>query len=169
MDRYGEQKELLLTEMARLHNRNQLSKEVGPDYFEPGMMEYLEQSDGVFDENTGILMIRFEAKGTRYDGRTEQIEKVKPGDIIRIERDPDNEFNRNNFSLLTTKGKNVGNMPAELCNAIAPLYDNGTLSIEKALVSYVEPISKRSRHAKQAILFVEMQAKLTMPADEMRV
>ena len=63
--------------------------------------------------------------------------------------------------LFTEKGKDVGNMPAELCNAIAPLYDDGILVIEGASVSFVEPISKRNRHAKQAVLFVEMHAHLT--------
>ena len=28
----------LLTEIEKLHKRNELSKTVGPDYFEPGMM-----------------------------------------------------------------------------------------------------------------------------------
>ena len=51
-------------------------------------------------------------------------------------------------------------MSAELCNVIAPLYDMGELTIEKAVVSFVEPISRRSRHAKQAILFVELRAKI---------
>ena len=58
------------------------------------------------------------------------------------------------------KGKNLGNMPAQLCNAIAPLFDNGALLFIESSVSYVEPISKRSRHAKQAILFVELKMKL---------
>ena len=57
-------------------------------------------------------------------------------------------------------GRNVGNMPAELCNVIAPLFDEGTLRIERAAVSFVEPISRRSRHAKQAILFVEMRCSI---------
>ena len=51
-------------------------------------------------------------------------------------------------------------MPAELCNAIAPLYDDRHLEFLGASVSYVEPISKRSRHAKQAMLFVELRMKL---------
>ena len=163
MSLFEERKELLLTEMAKLHARHELSKDMGPDFFEPGMMEYPEQSDGSWDEATGELVLRFESKGTRYDGRTEQIEKVKVGDVIRITRDPENAFNPNNFLLFTEKGKDVGNMPAELCNAVAPLYDAGNLVIEKASASFVDPISKRSRHAKQAILFVEMHAKLTAP------
>lgn len=167
MNSFEEQKEILLTEMAKLHARHELSKDMGPDFFEPGMMEYPEQSDGSWDESTGELVLRFESKGTRYDGRTEQIEKVKTGDVIRITRDPENAFNPNNFLLFTEKGKDVGNMPAELCNAVAPLYDAGNLVIENASASFVDPISKRSRHAKQAILFVEMHAKLTAPeADE---
>ena len=124
------------------------------------MMEYLEQSEGIYDEKTGEILLRFEAKGTRYDGRTEQIEKVKAGDMIRVVREQENLFNPNNFRLLTKKNQDVGNMPAELCNVIAPLYDMGELTIEKAVVSFVEPISRRSRHAKQAILFVELRAKI---------
>ena len=160
MNSCEEQKFLLLVEMEKLHSRHELSKNMGPDFFEPGMMEYPEQSDGAWDEDTGHLMLRFESKGTRYDGRTEQIEKVKVGDMIRITRDKENAFNPNNFLLLTEKGKDVGNMPAEICNAVAPLYDAGSLVIENAKVSFVEPISARSRHAKQAILFVEMNAKI---------
>ena len=41
-------------------------------------------------------------------------------------------------------------------------YDEGTLIFEGASVSFVEPISKRSRHAKQAVLFVELRAKVQM-------
>lgn len=153
-------KENLLKEIEKLHHRYELSKTVTPDFFEPGMMEYLDKSEGIFDEATGEILLRFEAKGTRYDGRTEQIEKLKVGDTIKVERDKGNNYNPNNFMLLTVKGNNVGNMPAELCNAIAPLYDNGYLVFNQCLASFVEPISKRSRYAKQAVLFVELKCKL---------
>lgn len=166
MNSFEVQKEILLTEMSKLHARYELSKTMGPDFFEPGMMEYPEQSNGSWDETSRELILRFESKGTRYDGRTEQIEKVKTGDVIRITRDPENPYNPNNFRLFTEKGKDVGNMPAELCNAVAPLYDEGKLVINRATVSFVDPISKRSRHAKQAILFVEMHAKLIAPKNE---
>lgn len=156
MEELNMQKHNFLKEIEKLHNRNILSQEIGEDYFEPGMMEYLEQSDGIYEEVTGRVVIKFEAKGTRYDGRTEQIEKVKQGDEIQVLREECNPFNSNNYMLLTKKGKNVGNMPAELCNVIAPLHDGGNLIFEHAKVSFVEPISKRSRYAKQAILFVEL-------------
>ena len=159
MNGIQEQWGALLREMEKLHRRNELSKTVGPDYYDPGMMEYLDQSDGTYDETTGELVLRFESKGTRYDGRTEQIEKVRPGDGIQVVREPENPFNHNNFHLLTKKGHSVGNMPAELCNAIAPLYDSGDLIFLGAAVSFVEPISKRSRHAKQAMLFVELRCR----------
>ena len=47
------QKEKLLQEVKRLHDRYVLSSQLGPDTFEPGMMEYLDQSDGVIDFETG--------------------------------------------------------------------------------------------------------------------
>ena len=121
MNSYEERKELLLVEMAKLHSRHELAQEMGPDYFEPGVMEYPGQFDGAWDEKTGEVTLRFEARGTRYSGRTEQIEKIHVGDGIQITRDPENEYNHNNFLLLTEKGKDVGNMPAELCNVVAPL------------------------------------------------
>ena len=79
-------------------------------------------------------------------------------DTVQIVRDPNNPFNANNFVILTKKGKKLGNMPAQLCNAIAPLFDAGDLVFQNAEVSFVEPISKRSRHAKQAMLFIELKA-----------
>ena len=151
----------LTTEIEKLHKKHELSKSITPDYFEPGMMEYLEQSEGLYDPSTGEILIRFEAKGTRYEGRTEQIEKVSLKDTVQIIRDPDNPFNANNFVILTKNGKNLGNMPAQLCNAIAPLFDVGDLVFQNAEVNFVEPISKRSRHAKQAIAFVELRMMLT--------
>lgn len=160
MSTFQEQKENLFREIQKLHERNELANHVSLDYYEPGMMEYLEQSEGLYNEVTGDILLRFEARGTRYDGRTEQIEKVKLGAEIQVVREKTNPFNPNNYMLLTKRGRNVGNMPAELCNAIAPLYDEGCLVFEEAKVSFVEPISKRSRYAKQAILFVELKCKL---------
>ena len=157
-----EQLENLYTEIKKLSDRYELSKTVSVDYYEPGMMEYLDKSFGSYNETTGEFVIRFESKGARYDGRTEQIEKVQIGDSVQIVRDKANEFNSNNFMILTMKEKNVGNMPAELCNAIAPLFDENRILFHKASVSYVEPISTRSRHAKQAILFVELSGRIEL-------
>lgn len=156
-DTLREQKENLLLELAKLHHRRELSKTVGADYFEPGMMEYLEQSEGLYDPEAGTVLIRFEVKGTRYEGRTEQIERVRLGDPVQIQREKENPYNANNFMILTNKGKNLGNVPAQLCNVMTPLYDSGNLTIKRAEVSFVEPISQRSRHAKQAVLFVELE------------
>ena len=155
-----EQQERLRTEMQKLRERYELSRTVGPDYFEPGMMEYLDQSYGSFEESTGKMLLRFEVRGTRYEGRTERIERVQTGDTLRILRDPDNRYNPNNFMIYSSQGHDLGNMPATLCDALAPLYDAGVVVLQYARVSYVEPISRRSRHAKQAILFAELMLQL---------
>ena len=151
---------LLINELEKLHHRLELSQTVTPEYFEPGMMEYLDKSDGTYDPQTGGIMLRFEAKGTRYDGRTEIIEKMKSGDTITVLRDRENPYNSNNFTMVNGRGSNVGNMPMELCNAIAPLYDSGMLVFENAFASFVDPITQRTRHAKQAMLFVELHCRL---------
>ena len=156
-----EQEDNLLIEVEKLHKRQLLAGTIEPSYYEPGLMEYLDKSDGNYDKMTGELVLRFESRGTRYDDRTEQIEKLKLGDEVRVACDEENPFNDNNFLLLSGKGICIGCMPAELCNVIAPLYDEGTLIFEGANISFVEPISKRSRHAKQAVLFVELRAKVS--------
>lgn len=155
----------LLEQINKLHTRHELYGKTPPDYFEPGMMEYLDKSDGIYNAETGDVILHFESKGTRYEGRTEQIEKVRVGDQIYVVRDPENPFNHNNFRLLTAKEADVGNMPAELCNAIAPLYDNCDIVFIEASVSYVEPISKRNRHAKQATLYVMLKARMLEEKD----
>ena len=154
------EKELLINEINKLEEKHRLSETAGPEYFDPGNMEYLDQYLGVYDADTGSFLIRFESKGTRYNGRTEQIEKVKAEDPLEIRRDPENQFNSNNFLIFTERGYDVGNMPAELCNVIAPLYDSGELTIDSVKASFVDPISKRSRYAKQAVLFVEVEGKV---------
>jgi hypothetical protein len=146
----------LLREAEKLRLRHEFAKTVEPNWYEPGQMEYLGQSDSKWEQETGLLTLHFESRGTRYDGRSELIERLKVGDPITVRRDPQNPYNPNNFVLLTKRGEDVGYMPAELCNAVAPLYDAGLLRFDRAAISYVEPLSKRSRHARQAVLFVEL-------------
>ena len=120
----------LLDEVKKIREKYELSLTVKPDYYEPGFMEYLDQFDGRYDKESGTIYIKSEVMGTRYEGRTELIESVKLGDKINIIRDAENAFNRNNLLLLTESNKNVGTLSADLCNAIAPLYDNGYLSFK---------------------------------------
>lgn len=113
-------------------------------------------NDGFLDFKHEDLVIDFEAAGTMYDGRTENIEDVKAGDPIQVVRDPENTYNPNNFRLLTEQGKDVGNMPAEICNAMACHFDHGRLFFTDVKASYVEPLSKRGKSAKKGILFIEL-------------
>ena len=62
--------------------------------------------------------------------------------------------------ILNKKDQNIGNMPAELCNVIAPLYDKGCITFTSSVASFVEPVTKRSRHARQGVLFVELKAEV---------
>lgn len=151
-----ERMQALISEMEKLQQRYELSNNVGPDYFEPGMMEYLDKSYGEYNDQTKEMILRIESRGTRYEGRTARIESVKLGDRIVITRDKENPFNSNNFIIMDEKGRNLGNVAATICNALAPLYDAGNAVITGSFVSFVEPISKRSRYAKQGVLYVEV-------------
>lgn len=149
-------KQDLLIEINKLAHKFELSSTVPDDYFEPGMMENLDQYYGSYDEASQKIVIKTEVKGLRYEGRTPRLEKLSAGDSVMVVREEDNTYNSNNFMVNTTDGKSLGNMPAELCNVIAPLYDMGCLTIDDTTVSYLEKIQERSRYAKQGVLFIEL-------------
>ena len=153
-------KEELIKLTAAYDEKLALSREVGPDHYDPGMMENLEQYKGVYDEAIKQIVIRCELKGLRYDNRTANLEVMAVGDDLNVIRDADNMFNSNNFSVTSASGASLGYLPAELCNVLGPLYDAGCASIISSVITYVEKIGQRSRYAKQGILFVELIIKL---------
>ncbi len=153
-------KQDLLTEINKLAHKFQLSSEIPDDYFEPGMMENLDQYYGSYDEATNTIILKTEVRGLRYEGRTPRLERLSVGDSVAVVREESNIYNSNNFMVNTTDGKSLGNMPAELCNVIAPLYDMGYLTIDNPTVSYLEKLQDRSRYAKQGVLFVKLMLRL---------
>ncbi len=153
-------KEELLSVVAQYAEKFELSKTVGPDYYNPGMMENLAQYKGIYDKQAKQITISCEAKGLRYDNRTSNLERICVGDAVKIIREHGNAFNGNNFAINSETGASLGYLPAELCNALAPLYDAGCAAVSAATVSYIEKLSQRSRYAKQGILFVELIIKL---------
>lgn len=143
-----------------LNYKYELSKTVGEDYYEPGMMENLEQYRGEYSERDNILFLRVDSKGLRYDNQTQNLERISVGDELRIVRNIDNSYNSNNFTIKGNKNEALGNLPAELCDALAPLYDAGYATVLSATVSYIERLRDRSRYAKQGVMFVELIIKM---------
>lgn len=149
----------LLEFVSFLNQKFELSKTVEPDYFEPGMMENLDQYKGEYDESNNMITLRVDAKGLRYDNRTQNLERLFVGEPVDIVRESGNLYNSNNF-MIKNKNYSLGNLPAELCNTLAPLYDSGYATVLSAEVSYIEKLRDRSRYAKQGVLFIEMCIKL---------
>ncbi len=157
-----ERENRLLAEFQKLRDINVLSKEKPEDYFDPNLMGYLDQYDFQYDENTKTYIAKFEVMGTRYEQRTDIIENLKLDTNLNVIRDEDNPYNSNNFKFEIEDGRNVGNMPADFCNVIAPLYDENLLNICSCRVCFTDPISKRSRYAKKGVLFVELIFKMNI-------
>ena len=124
------------------------------------LKSHLDDCNGTTNSLVGAIVndrsIKTDIKGLRYEGRTLKLENLRIGDSIHIKREKSNHYNYNNFSVIDENEDNLGNLPAELCNVIAPLYDAGYLTIEKSTVSFIEKIGERSRYAVQGILFIEM-------------
>lgn len=150
----------LLNQVEIVNSKYELSLNLPEDYFEPGMMENLDQFKGLYDKDNKIINITSDVKGLRYNDRTQCLENMNIGDTVKIIRNPENAFNPNNFNVATSKNDDLGTLSAELCNAIAPLYDLGYLSIDDSIVTYIECLEQRSRYAKQGVLFVQITLKL---------
>jgi hypothetical protein len=150
----------LLQFVEATKEKYELSKTVGPDYYEPGMMENLDQYYGNYDSEAEVITIRTDVKGLRYENRTRRLDKLSVSDEVLIKRDKENTFNANNFNITNAKGESLGTLSAPLCNALAPLYDAGYVAITESKVSYIEKLSERSRYAQQGVLFVELKIKL---------
>lgn len=86
-------------------------------------------------------------------------EHIIGGDFHQIARDADNPHNSDNFTI-KNNNDSLGNPPAELCNALSPLYDGGYATILTPKVPYIERLRERSRYVKQGVLFVEMHIKM---------
>lgn len=144
-----------LIEYAKfLHNSSKEPSFIMSELFRIGMI-YLDKYDGYYDENKNSLLLKVDVKGTKYERRAEIIEKLKIGDKIDIIRDNTNEYNSNNFIVLSNR-YNIGVLQKKLCNLLAPLFDNDYITSIDSRVSYVEPLLKRSVFASEAIVFVEL-------------
>ena len=150
----------LLEELEKLNAKRALADSRPEDWFEPGMMEHLEQYGGEYRPAEGVIVLKTEVKGLRYEDRTPRLDRLAVGDPVRILRDPENRYNPNNFTVENSQGENLGNLPAELCNAMAPPVDAGEAVIADAVVSWVERILERSRYARQGVLFLRLTLRL---------
>lgn len=137
----------------RLKAYKMLSGDKPEDLFMPEVMEYLSEYDGAYNNDKSKFALCFEIKGTRYEERTYNIEHVSQGDVLYIERETTNTVNPNNFQVFNKRHENIGVLPAELCNILAPIYDEGGLKIDSASVSFVDHILERSRYATKSVVF----------------
>lgn len=153
MEDLGIYKKRILEYADMLKQNKKFAIDMPENYFKPGMMEHLERCDGAYNADGSKVVLCFELKGTRYEERTYNIEHVQLGDKVFIEREPDNAYNPNNFIVLNNRQENIGVLPAELCNIMAPLYDAGKLKIVSSSVSYIEHILERSRYATKSVVF----------------
>lgn len=150
----------LLSELEKLNHKKELAQTLPMDWFEPGMMENLDQYEGTYAESGSRVILKTEVKGLRYENRSPRLDRMAVGDPVKVLRDPDNPYNPNNFTIANEFGENLGNLPAELCNALAPLIDSGIAEFIDTRVSYLEKILERSRYAKQGVLFLRIEIAL---------
>lgn len=111
---------------------------------------------GSYNPSKNELILSIEVVGTAYEGRTDRIENVSINDEIILLREKDNKYNTKNIAVLNKNKESLGNLSENDCEYISPLIDSNILEIKKSKVSYVEPLSKRSKNCKKALLYIEI-------------
>ena len=154
------EKETFLSYLAQLHLKHKSAENASQYEYNPGKTENLQYYDGIYDSEKKIATVCIDVKGLRYENRSRNLESISVGDLLELRRDPSNQYNSNNFELFTCKGKSLGSLPAELCNNLAPLYDEDNAKIIEVKAHYIEQFSDRSRYVKQGVLFVKLIIKL---------
>lgn len=83
-----------------------------------------------FDELTGRTHARFLAHGVRYRGplANDRISKLKPGDALRLEREPDNTTNRAAIKILAS-AVHLGYVPDPLLGYVGAVLDGGVARV----------------------------------------
>lgn len=112
-----------------------------------------------YDDKTNTAKIKTEVVGTMYEGRSQRIENISFGDSVKLVRDPDNEYDSNCISVQNLSGESLGNIETFLASNLSTYLDRGDIELCDITVSYVEPLSKRSKHAKKALLEISFLIK----------
>lgn len=70
----------LLSIVEKHSRKNEFSKTVSDDYYEPGMMENLDQYYGHYSAEKNTILLRTPSAGLRYDNRTLRLNYVEVGE-----------------------------------------------------------------------------------------
>jgi len=63
--------------------------------------------------------------GVSFEGRQDVVARLEPGTVLRVQRQPDNVYDRNAIALLDPAGDQVGFFNKRLAAALAPVIDKG--------------------------------------------
>ena len=91
---------------------------------------------------------------TRFEGRTERIERVNCGDLLSLVHRK--EENNPNCVDVLWNGESIGLLEADAADIMAPIIDAGEKEY-MVTVSEVVPLSKRSKRCQTALVSVHIQ------------
>ena len=76
-----------------------------------------------YNQSSNKMILLVEVQGTQYEGRNSRIENVKINDSVIIKREPNNKYNNLNLAVENNNNESLGNLSADVCNALSPLLD----------------------------------------------
>jgi hypothetical protein len=96
------------------------------------------------ERNRPVARFDFMVAGTRYEGRSKIIrDSVDEGDSVTLVRDPGNAHSRNAVEVVISGGEQIGFVPEEDAQDLAPLLDSGhkyTAHVKRLLTEGRSPI-----------------------------
>lgn len=95
---------------------------------------------------------------TRLEGRTQRLEGVKKGDLVKLAHDLSDKTYKNKVDVLCDTGS-IGLLDARSAEIMAPIIDAGNKEYT-AVVQNVMPLSARSSRCQTAIVSIHIQFKV---------
>lgn len=152
-------KKELLSLVEMLQSQHELATMYPEGTLAPGVGDV--NTYASYDEAKKTVVLSTEVQGTAYEGRSDRIENILKDDVVKVERNPSKEYDLNALEVKNSRGESLGNLGSDVAAVLSPLIDREIATIENAKVSYVEPLSKRSKKAKKAILYIELTVRMS--------
>lgn len=143
--------------ISKLRNIKQLSVIKSNDSFDPDIMDNSDKYDGVYDDEFNSFLLKFRLVNCEDERHINEIERLKRNDQVTIVRKKDESYD---FVILDSNGNSIGNIPQEISDAIVNLYASNNIIFDSSRINYIEPLSKRNKHARLPIVFIEIKGKV---------
>lgn len=105
----------------------------------------------------GNVTIRCIVTGTHHGERADRIEYITVGDALTLKRVFDSPLMSDSIEVFNSSDESVGWIEVYMSDILAPLMDDGIVTISNVIVASVIPKSQRGKRARAAEMYIDVE------------